>query len=53
MINFKIIRKKWLNPTIRRSSVDLQDYQKHFQMAIINLEQNLIEERMPELKKSA
>ena len=53
MINFKIIRKKWLNPKVSRSNVNHYDYQKHFQMAIINLEQNLIEERMPELKKSA
>lgn len=53
MINFKIIRKKWLNPKVKANVVDQHDYQKHFQMAIINLEQNLIEERMPELKRTA
>ena len=53
MINFKIIRKKWLNPKVNQSSVNHHDYQKHFQMALINLEQNLIEERIPELKISA
>ena len=53
MINFKTVRKKWLIPKVHTSSVDQQNYQKHFQLAIINLEQNLIEERMPEFKKSA
>ena len=53
MINFKIIRKQWLIPRVSQSSVNHRDYQKHFQMALINLEQNLIEERMPELKRSA
>jgi hypothetical protein len=53
MINFKILRKQWLTPKVSYSSINQRDYQKHFQMAIINLEQNLIEERMPELKRSA
>ena len=53
MINFKIVRKKWLVPKVKTSSIDQQDYQKHFQLAIINLEQNLIEEKMPELKRTA
>lgn len=53
MINFKTIRKRWLFPKVQTRSVDQKDYQKHFQLALINLEQNLIEERLPEFKQSA
>ena len=53
MINFKTLRKKWIEPTIRFNSVDQKDYKRHFQEAIINLEQNRLEERNPELRKIA
>lgn len=53
MINFKTYRRKWLESTPTKAIVDTHDYIKHFQLALINLEQNLIEERLPELKKSA
>jgi len=53
MINFKTLSKKWIVTTDKHGRVDPQNYKKHFQMAIINLEQNMIEERMPELKRSA
>ena len=53
MINFKKLRNTWLIPSYKPSSVDPRDYKKHFQLAVINLEQNMIEERMPELRKTA
>ena len=53
MINFKTLRKRWIEPTIRFNSVDPRDYKRHFQEAIINLEQNRIEEHIPELRKTA
>ena len=53
MINFKKISKGWLNVKLGEEEMDQRDYKKHFQLAIINLEQNLIEERLPELQKSA
>ena len=53
MINFKKISTSWLEAKLNKEEIDQQDYKKHFQLAIINLEQNLIEERLPELQKSA
>lgn len=53
MINFKKISNGWLQTKLNKEEMDQQDYKKHFQLAIINLEQNLIEERIPELQKSA
>ena len=53
MINFKKISKGWLNVKLSDEEIDQRDYKKHFQLAIINLEQNLIEERLPELQKTA
>ena len=53
MINFKTFRKKWLNTEMRGERIDQDNYKRHFQIAIINLEQNLIEERIPELRKTA
>jgi hypothetical protein len=53
MINFKTFRRRWLNSKFRQEGIDQENYKKHFQLAIINLEQNLIEERIPELRKTA
>ena len=53
MINFKKINAGWLQNKQHKEEMDQYDYKKHFQLAIINLEQNLIEERIPELQKSA
>ena len=53
MINFKTFRRRWLNTNLRNEGIDQDNYKKHFQLAIINLEQNLIEERIPELRKTA
>lgn len=53
MINLKKISSGWLKTKLNKEEIDQQDYKKHFQLAIINLEQNLIEERIPELQKSA
>ena len=53
MINFKKISNGWLKTKLNKEEVNQQDYKKHFQLAIINLEQNLIEERIPELQKTA
>jgi hypothetical protein len=53
MINLKKISNSWLKAKISKDEMDQQDYKKHFQLALINLEQNLIEERIPELQKSA
>ena len=53
MINFKKISNGWLKTKLHKEDMDQQDYKKHFQLAIINLEQNLIEERIPELEQSA
>jgi len=53
MINFKKIRDSWLKTKLSEEEMDQHDYKKHFQMAVINLEQNLIEERLPELQKTA
>ena len=53
MIHFKKIRNGWLKTKLNKEGINQQDYKKHFQLAIINLEQNLIEERIPELQKIA
>ena len=53
MINLKKISNSWLKTKLNKEEMDQQEYKKHFQLAIINLEQNLIEERIPELQKSA
>jgi hypothetical protein len=53
MINLKKIRVSWLKTRLSEEEIDQQDYKKHFQMAVINLERNLIEERLPELQKTA
>ena len=53
MINLKKVSNGWLKTKLNKEEIDQQDYKKHFQLAIINLEQNLIEERIPELQKSA
>ena len=53
MIHFKKISNSWLNTNLNKEEINQQDYKKHFQLAIINLEQNLIEERIPELQKTA
>ena len=53
MINFKKISTGWMATKLNKEEMDQRDYKKHFQLAIINLEQNLIEERLPELQKSA
>ena len=53
MINFKKITNGWLHAKLDKEEMDQRDYNRHFQLAVINLEQNLIEERIPELRKSA
>ena len=53
MIHFKKISTGWLKTKLNKEEINQQDYKKHFQLAIINLEQNLIEERIPELQKTA
>ena len=53
MINLKKISNSWLKTKLNKEEMDQHEYKKHFQLAIINLEQNLIEERIPELQKSA
>ena len=53
MIHFKKISNSWLKTNLNKEEINQQDYKKHFQLAIINLEQNLIEERIPELQKTA
>ena len=53
MIHFKKISNGWLKTNLNKEEINQQDYKKHFQLAIINLEQNLIEERIPELQKTA
>ena len=53
MINFKKISVSWLKTKLGEEEMDQRDYKKHFQLAVINLERNLIEERLPELQKSA
>ena len=53
MINIKKIGNGWLKTKLNKEEMNQQDYKKHFQLAIINLEQNLIEERIPELQKTA
>jgi len=53
MINLRKIKKNWLNSKFSTHDINQVDYKKHFQLALINLEQNLIEERMPELQKIA
>lgn len=53
MINMKKISKGWLKTKLNKEEMNQQEYKKHFQLAIINLEQNLIEERIPELQKTA
>jgi hypothetical protein len=53
MFNFKKISNGWPETKLDKEEIERRDYKKHFQLAIINLEQNLIEERIPELQKSA
>lgn len=53
MINIKPLKKAWNKVKSEKDELDQEDYKKHFQLALINLEQNLIEERMPELMKTA
>ena len=53
MINFKTFRRKWLNTRIKGDGIDPDNYKRHFQHAIINLEQNQLEERIPELRRTA
>ena len=53
MINIKKIGNGWLKTKLNKEEMNQQEYKKHFQLAIINLEQNLIEERIPELQKTA
>jgi hypothetical protein len=53
MINIKPTKSAWSKPKLSKEELDFENYKKHFQLAIINLEQNLIEERIPELKKTA
>ena len=53
MINFKKSKKVWGKNNLNLEDKYLQEYKKHFQLALINLEQNLIEERMPELRRTA
>jgi hypothetical protein len=53
MINLSKVSNSWLKTKLDKEDIDQQDYKKHFQMAIINLEQNLIEERIPELQRTA
>ncbi len=52
MINLKKISNGWLQTKLAKEEMDQQDYKRHFQLAIINLEQNLIEERIPELQRA-
>ncbi len=53
MINLKRSKKNWEASKLMKARLDRQDYKKHFQLAIINLEQNMIEERMPDLRMYA
>ena len=53
MINFKNSKKAWSKNKFNEGDKNLQEYKKHFQLALINLEQNLIEERMPEFRRTA
>ena len=53
MINIKSNKSLWKKTSLVKEDIDQRDYMKHFQLAIINLEQNLIEERIPILQMSA
>lgn len=53
MINLKTVKFDWPKPKYSKDIHEIEEYRKHFQLAIINLEQNLIEERIPELKRTA
>ncbi len=53
MSNLKKVNSGWLRTKLNKEDIDQQDYKRHFQLAIINLEQNLIEERLPELQRTA
>ena len=53
MINFKTSKKSWGKSKLDEGEKYLQEYKKHFQLALINLEQNKIEERMPEFRRTA
>jgi hypothetical protein len=53
MINFKNSKKAWGKNKFNEGDIYLQEYKKHFQLALINLEQNSIEERMPEFRRIA
>lgn len=53
MSNMKPLKKDKLKSKLVKVDLNQQEYKKHFQLAVINLEQNLFEERMPELMKTA
>jgi|GEM_PF-4421490 len=53
MSNLKPTKKDKFKTKLVKVDLNQHAYKKHFQLAIINLEQNLFEERMPELMKSA
>lgn len=50
MINFKKSNKNRGNSKEIKASVERRAYKLHFQLALVNLEQNRIEEKMPDLR---
>jgi hypothetical protein len=53
MINISTAKSILGKKKMLKEELNNVEYKKHFQLAIINLEQNLIEERIPELKRTA
>ena len=53
MINLKKSKNIWENSKLVKAKLERQKYKRHFQLALINLEQNMIEERMPDLRMYA
>jgi len=49
MINFKKSNKNLENSKEIKASLERQAYKLHFQLALVHLEQNRIEEKMPDL----
>jgi len=53
MINFKKSNKGWEASKEIKATLERQAYKFHFQLSLVNLEQNKIEERMPDLRMTA
>ena len=53
MINIDTTKRILEKKKMVNDELNIIEYKKHFQLAIINLEQNLIEERIPQFKRTA